>query len=163
MRLCTVVYISVICSLYMFRVVTPPIIRSTYNCNHSIWHWSNRLCYLPLSWSSWNWNSSSCSTTTEGSRDGLTSARCCDYSYMCTWWWMELPPETCRASSLQKYNKLYIIASRKLFTLIELLFVHSLLFVLFYVLLVCKCILCYCHRVPTQLQLTNISYHIIYI
>jgi len=22
--------------LYMFRVVTPPIIRSTYNCNHSI-------------------------------------------------------------------------------------------------------------------------------
>jgi hypothetical protein len=35
--------------LYMFRVVTPPIIRSTYNCNYSIWHWSNRLCYLPLS------------------------------------------------------------------------------------------------------------------
>ena len=27
--------------LYMFRVVTPPIIRSTYNCNHSIWLWSN--------------------------------------------------------------------------------------------------------------------------
>jgi hypothetical protein len=27
--------------LYMFRVVTPPIIRSTYNCNCSIWHWSN--------------------------------------------------------------------------------------------------------------------------
>jgi hypothetical protein len=35
--------------LYMFRVVNPPIIRSTYNCNHSIWHWSNHLCYLPLS------------------------------------------------------------------------------------------------------------------
>jgi hypothetical protein len=27
--------------LYMFRLVTPPIIRSTYNCNYSIWHWSN--------------------------------------------------------------------------------------------------------------------------
>jgi len=27
--------------LYMFRVVTPPIIMSTYNCNYSIWHWSN--------------------------------------------------------------------------------------------------------------------------
>ena len=27
--------------LYMFRVVTPPIIRSTYNRNYSIWHWSN--------------------------------------------------------------------------------------------------------------------------
>ena len=38
--------------LYMFRVVTPPIIRSTYNCNYSIWHWSNRLCYLPTIYSS---------------------------------------------------------------------------------------------------------------
>jgi len=28
----------------MFRVVYPPIIRSTYKCNYSIWHWSNRLC-----------------------------------------------------------------------------------------------------------------------
>ena len=26
--------------LHMFRVVTPPIIRSTYNCNYSIWHWT---------------------------------------------------------------------------------------------------------------------------
>ena len=34
--------------LYMFRVVIPPISRSTYNCNYSIWHWSNCLCYLPL-------------------------------------------------------------------------------------------------------------------
>jgi len=34
-------------------------------------------------------------------------------------------------------------------------------FVLFYVnvLLVCKYVLYYCHRVSTQLQLTNISYH----
>jgi len=105
MRLYTVYYISVNCSLYMFRVVTPPIIRSTYNCNHNIWHWSNRLSYVPLSWSN-------CSTTTEGSSDGLNSARCYDYSYMCSWWWVELPPETRRASSLQKYNKLYIVASR---------------------------------------------------
>ena len=47
--------------LYMFRVVTLPIIRSTYNCNYSIWHWSNHLC-----------------------RDGLISARCCNYIYMCS-------------------------------------------------------------------------------
>ena len=36
-----------------------------------------------------------------------------------------------------------------------------LLFVLFYVLFMCKCVLYYCHRLTTQLQLTNISYHII--
>ena len=47
--------ISYFCKLfYMFRVVTPPIIRSTYNFNSGIWHWSNRLCYLPLWWRSWN-------------------------------------------------------------------------------------------------------------
>jgi hypothetical protein len=28
------------------------------------------------------------------------------------------------------------------------------------VLFVCKCVLYYCHRVATQLQFTNISYHI---
>jgi len=75
----------------MFRVVTPPIIRSTYNCNYSTWHWSNRLCYLPLSWRSWSSNST---MTAEGSRDGLTSARCYNYSYKCSWWWVELPLET---------------------------------------------------------------------
>jgi len=31
--------------LYMFRVVSPPIIRSTYNCNYRIWYWLNRYCY----------------------------------------------------------------------------------------------------------------------
>jgi len=51
------------------------------------------------------------SAIAEGSIDGLTSARCCNYSYyMCSWWWVELPTETCRASSLQKYNKMYIVA-----------------------------------------------------
>jgi uncharacterized BrkB/YihY/UPF0761 family membrane protein len=36
-----------------------------------------------------------------------------------------------------------------------------LLFSLFCILFVCKCVLYYCNRAITQLQLTNISYHII--
>jgi len=38
-----------------------------------------------------------------------------------------------------------------------------LLFVLFYALFVCSRVLYYCHRVSTQLQLTNKSYHISHI
>jgi hypothetical protein len=51
----TVYSLLYFCKLpYMFRVVIPHIIRGTYNCNYSIWHESNRLCYLPLWWRSWN-------------------------------------------------------------------------------------------------------------
>jgi hypothetical protein len=47
--------------------------------------------------------------------------------------------------------------SSKIFVLFCVLFVSI---VSFCVLFVCKCVLYYCHRVATQLQLTNISYHI---
>jgi len=43
--------------------------------------------------------------------------------------------------------------------LLIVLFYVLLLIVLFYVLFVCKRVLYYCHRVSTQSQLTNISYH----
>ena len=43
-----------------------------------------------------------------------------------------------------------------LFVLFYVLFI----FVLLHVLFVCKCVLYYCHRVLTQLQLTNISYQV---
>ena len=35
--------------LYMFQVVTLPIIRSANNCIYSIWYLSRHYCYLPLS------------------------------------------------------------------------------------------------------------------
>jgi len=38
MQLYTVYFICKL--LYMFRVVSPPIIRSTNNCIYSIWYWS---------------------------------------------------------------------------------------------------------------------------
>ena len=41
--------------LYMFRVVSLPIIRSTHNCIYIIWYLSNRCRYLPLLWKSSNW------------------------------------------------------------------------------------------------------------
>ena len=80
--------------LYMFQVVLPPIIRRACNCSYSIWYLSDRHCYLSL---------------TAGSSNGVTNTRCCRYSCMRNWWWVEVPPETCRAVST--YNKLCNIAS----------------------------------------------------
>jgi len=51
------------------------------------------------------------STRAEVSRDGLTSTRCCDYSYMYSWWWVESPPETCRAVYRNIINSVHIVAS----------------------------------------------------
>jgi hypothetical protein len=48
----------------------------------------------------WNlaWNCSSKPTTlTTGCSNGQTNARCCRYSDMSSWWWVQIPPETCRA------------------------------------------------------------------
>ena len=69
--------------LCMFRVVPPPIIRSAYNCIYSIWYLSYPYCYLLLSWKSWNWQTSSnTSTIVTGISNGMTDTRCCRYSCM---------------------------------------------------------------------------------
>jgi len=33
------------------------------------------------------------------SSNGLTNTRCCRYSCLRCWWWVVVPPETCRAVS----------------------------------------------------------------
>ena len=43
------------------------------------------------------------------SSNGLTNTRCCRYSCMRSWWWVVVPPETCRAVS--RKNKLCDVAS----------------------------------------------------
>ena len=35
-----------------------------------------------------------------GSSNGVTNTRCCRYSCMRSWWWVEIPLETCRAVSI---------------------------------------------------------------
>jgi len=51
-----------------------------------------------------------------------------------------------------------IVLSHVMFVLIVLFYVLFVLIVSLCVLFVCKCVLYYCHRVSTQLQLKNISY-----
>jgi hypothetical protein len=41
--------------------------------------------------------SSNSSTIAAGSSNSLTSTRYYKYSCVCSWWWVEIPPQTCRA------------------------------------------------------------------
>ena len=43
--------------------------------------------------------SSNSSTIAADSNNGVTNARCCRYSCLRPWWWVVVPPETCRAVS----------------------------------------------------------------
>jgi hypothetical protein len=42
------------------------------------------------------------STIAADSSNGVTDTRCCRYSCMHSWWWVEVSPETCRAVSRYK-------------------------------------------------------------
>jgi hypothetical protein len=42
------------------------------------------------------------STIAADSSNGVTNIRCCRYRCMRSWWWVEVPPETCRAVSRYK-------------------------------------------------------------
>jgi len=46
--------------------------------------------------------SSNSFTIAADSRNGVTNTRCCRYGSMRSWWYMEVPPETCRAVSRYK-------------------------------------------------------------
>ena len=94
-------YIYIWKLLYMFRVVPPPIIRSAYNCIYIYCY-----CFLPLSWRSWN-----SSIIAAGSSNSATNTRCCRYSCMRSWWWVEVPPKTCRAvyRNITKCVKLHLV------------------------------------------------------
>jgi len=78
---CNNIQFTYICKLlYMFRLVFPPIISSSYHC-----------IYRPLL------QTVVSVTLTTVSSNGLNNDRCCRYSDMSSWWWVEIPPETCRA------------------------------------------------------------------
>jgi hypothetical protein len=69
---------------------------------------------------------SNSSTIAADTSDGVTNTRCCRYSCMRSWWWVEVPPETFREVS--RFNKLCNVASRWIYIGI-LLGAHPILYI----------------------------------
>jgi hypothetical protein len=54
-------------------------------------------------WMCCGWQTCSNSSTIAADiSNGVTNSRCCRYSCMHSWWWVEVPPETCRTVSRYK-------------------------------------------------------------
>jgi len=70
----------------MFRMKPHPSSGAQVNCNY-IWHCSNRIWYRLLTWRSPNLVA-----------DVVTTV------WVCSWWWMRVSSETCRAVC-RKYNE----------------------------------------------------------
>ena len=73
------------------------------NCNYNIWHWSNRICYCPLTWKSQNSiltppRQRMVANTVRPVPDVVITV------WKCFWWWMKVSSETCRAVC-RKYNE----------------------------------------------------------
>ena len=85
-------------SLYIFRVLSTPIIRSTLNCIYSLrYRFYYRCSYLLLTWP--------LATSEEGScNDNITCTGGCRYSLMYSWWWVWRSPEICRVTL--QWNKI---------------------------------------------------------
>jgi len=76
-----------------------------------------------------------------GSSNGVTNTRCCRYSCLRCWWWVVVPPETCRAVS--RYNKLCNVASCWIYIRMFLRYTDPWMLNLFNILVQCSSIFTY--------------------
>jgi len=79
------------------------------NCNYNIWHWLNCICCHPLMWRSRNAvltpsRQRTVANTVRPVPDDVITV------WVCSWWWMRLSSETCRAVC-RNIIKLYIVTS----------------------------------------------------
>ena len=85
-----------------------PSSRAHTNCNYSIWHWSKRICYLPLTWRSRSSDSPprqlTVANTVRPVPDVVITI------WVCSWWLMRISSETYSAVC-RNIIKLYIVAS----------------------------------------------------